>query len=89
MNFSAPVKITDVYLICCCYVHVPRCVDLYLQLFANKKKSHTYEIIFFHTWQHYASVGGGMISETHQCYSPINSMRLCVLRCRNHMRSAP
>ncbi len=40
MNFSAPVKIIDVYLIhvCCCYVHVPRSVDLYLQLFANKKK---------------------------------------------------
>ncbi len=42
MNFSAPVKITDVYLICCCYVHVPRSVDLYLQLFANKKKKKKY-----------------------------------------------
>ncbi len=32
--------------------------------------------------------GGGMVSETHQCYAPIHSMRLCVLRCGSHMRSA-
>ena len=38
MNFSAPVIITVVYLICFRYVHVPRSVDLYRQLFANKKQ---------------------------------------------------
>ena len=32
--------------------------------------------------------GGRMVSETHQCYAPIHSMRLCVLRCGNHMRPA-
>ncbi len=37
MNSSAPVKTTDVHLICFYYVHVPRSVDLYLQQFANKK----------------------------------------------------
>ena len=31
--------------------------------------------------------GGDMVSETHQCYAPIHSMQLCVLRCGNHMRS--
>ena len=31
--------------------------------------------------------GGGMVSETQQCYAPIHSMRLCVLRRGNHMRS--
>ena len=30
---------------------------------------------------------GGMVSETHQCYAPIHSMWLCVLRCVNYMRS--
>ncbi len=39
MNSSAPVKITDLHHIYFCYVHVPRSVDLYLQQFANKKKS--------------------------------------------------
>ncbi len=29
-----------------------------------------------------------MASETHKCYAPIHSTRLCVLRCENHMRSA-
>ena len=32
--------------------------------------------------------GAGMASETHQCYAAIHWMRLCVLRCGNHMRSA-
>ena len=31
--------------------------------------------------------GGGMVSETHQCYAPIHSMRLCGLRCGKHMQS--
>ncbi len=30
---------------------------------------------------------GGMVSETHQCYAPIHSMRLCVLCCGNDMRT--
>ncbi len=30
---------------------------------------------------------GGMVSDMHQCYAPIHSMRLCVLRCGHHMRS--
>ncbi len=32
--------------------------------------------------------GGRMVSETHQCYAPIHSIRLCVVRCGNHMPSA-
>ncbi len=72
MNFSAPVKITDVYLICFCYVHVPRSVDLYLQLFANKKKKSFYY----------------KLMRNSRCFSVVFLLTSAIYPCQNNLEIA-